>query len=123
MSVRMPAVLQQYTSLGDFRTKIVKVTCVQADVVLNDIHLSDIPFIRRVHISSKMRFADGVVATSMRAEYALPWYLRFLQNTAQSVVTRSYTDEIRATVHQLCVALSEALAPLPSVPIVPLWPI
>jgi len=64
-----------------------------------------------------------VVVTSMRAEYALPWYLRFLQNTAQSVLTRSYTDEIQATVHQLCGPLSEALAPLPSVPIVPLWPI
>jgi len=112
-AVRMPAVLQQYTSLGNFRTKIVKVTCVQADVVLNDIHLSEIPFVRRVHISSKMRFADGVVVTSMRAEYALPWYLRFLQNTAQSVLTRSYTDEIQATVHQLCVAPGQPLTPAP----------
>jgi len=122
-AVRMPEVLQKYTSLGNFRTKIVKVTCVQADVVLNDIHLSEIPFVRRVHITSKMRFANGVVETRARAEYVLPWYLRFLEKTARSVVTRSYTDEIQATVHQLCGPSPAALSPLPSVPIAPLLPI
>jgi len=65
-----------------------------------------------------------VVVTSMRAEYALPWYLRFLQNTAQSVLTRSYTDEIQATVHQLCVAPGQPLTPAPPpVVVAPLLPL
>ena len=82
-AVRMPEVLRRYTSLDNFRTTIIKVTCVQAEtVILNDVHLSDIPFIRRAHITSKMHFADALVETQVRAEFNLPWYLRFLQSTA-----------------------------------------
>jgi len=104
-AVRMPAVLQKYTSLGNFRTTIIKVTCVQAGwVVLNDVRLSDIPFIRRVHITSRLRFADGLAETLAHAQFDLPWYLRFLRSTATDIVTRSYTEEVRATVHQLCAA-------------------
>jgi len=120
-AVRMPEVLQKYTSLGNFRTKIVKTTCVQADsVVLNDLRLTDIPFVRRVHITSKMRFADQKVETLMRAVFVLPWYLRFLESTAHRVVTNSFDDEIQATVHQLC-GSSPPPAP-PPVVIAPLLP-
>jgi hypothetical protein len=123
-AVRMPAVLRKYTSLGNFRTKIVKTTCVQADsVVLNDIRIFEIPFIHRVHITSKMRFADGAAESTVRAEYVLPWYLRFLESTAEAVVKQSYNDEIRATVHQLCVAPAAALPPTPPpVVVAPLLP-
>ena len=126
-AVRMPDVLRQYTSLGNFRTKVVKTTCVQAgSVVLNDIRLADLPFIRRVHIASQMRFTDGQVATHMHAEYTLPWYLHFLESTAEGIVTRSYSDEIRATVRQLCGSQgspgSPPPAPPPPVVIAPLLP-
>jgi len=105
----MPEVLRRYTSLDNFRTTIIKVTCVQAEtVILNDVHLSDIPFIRRAHITSKMHFADALVETQVRAEFNLPWYLRFLQSTATDLVIRTYTDEIRATVHHLCGLTAEA---------------
>jgi len=108
-AMRMPSVVQKYMSLGNFCTKIVKMTCVQADsFVLNDIRLAKIPFICRVHITSQMRFANGQVVTHMCAEYVLPWYLRFLESTAEGVVTHSLNDEIRATVHQLCVAPGQA---------------
>ena len=121
-AVRMPSVLQKYTSLGNFRTKIVKTTCVQADsIVLNDLRLTGIPFIRRVHITSRMRFADQKVETLMRAVFVLPWYLRFLESTAHSVVTSSFDDEIQATVHQLC-GSSLPPAPPPPVVVAPLQP-
>jgi len=113
-AVRMPELLRKYTSLGNFRTKIVKTTCEQAgSVVLNDVRISELPFIHRVHITSKMRFADGAVESLVRAEYTLPWFLRFLEHTAEGVVTRSYNDEIRAVVHQLCVAPGSALPQTP----------
>jgi len=123
-AVRMPSVLQKYTSLGNFRTKIVKTTCVQADsVVLNDIRLAEIPFVRRVHIASQMRFTGGQVVTHMRAEYVLPWYLRFLESTAAGVVTRSFDDEVRATVQLLCAAPAppppHALPPFVVAPLLP----
>ena len=123
-AVRMPELLRKYTSLGNFRTKIVKTTCEQAgSVVLNDVRISELPFIHRVHITSKMRFADGAVESLVRAEYTLPWFLRFLEHTAEGVVTRSYNDEIRAVVHQLCVAPGSALPQTPPpVVIAPLLP-
>jgi len=120
-AVRIPSVLQKYTSLGNFRTKIVKTTCTQADSVLNDIRLSEIPFVRRVHITSRMRFVDGVAESTVRAEYTLPWYLHFLESTAENVVKHSYNDEIDATVHQLC-GSSPLPAPPPPVVITPLLP-
>jgi len=121
-AVRMPVVLQKYTSLGNFRAKVVKTTCVQADsVVLNNIRLSEIPFIRRVHITSKMRFTDGAVETRVRAEYTIPWYLRFLEQTAVTVVTHSYNNEIQVTVHQLCGSSPPPAPPQPVV-IAPLMP-
>jgi len=119
-AVRMPAILRRYTSLGDFRTKVVKTTCTQADSVLNNIHLSEIPFIHRVHITSRMRMLDGAAETSVRAEYTLPWFLRFLESTAAGIVTNSYNDEIQATVHQLC-GSSATLTP-PPVVVTPLMP-
>ena len=120
-AVRMPPVLQKYTSLGNFRTKIVKTTCVQAgSVVLNDLRLTEIPFVRRVHITSKMRFADQQVETLMRAVFVLPWYLRFLESTAHNVVVSSFDDEITATVHQLCEQTPPP--PPPPVNIAPLQP-
>ena len=116
--VRMPAILRRYTSLGDFRTKIVKTTCTQATAVLNDIRLTEIPFVRRVHITSRMVLANGVAETTVRAEYTLPWYLRFLEATAEGVVKQSYDDEIKATLHQLC----GTSPPPPPVVIAPLLP-
>ena len=77
--------------------------------------------VRRVHIASQMRFADGQVATHMRAEYTLPWYLHFLESTAENVVKLSYNDLIEATVHQLC-GTSPPPAPPPPVVIAPLLP-
>jgi len=106
----------------NFRTKIVKTTCTQADsILLNDLRLTGIPFICRVHITSRMRFADQKVETLMRAVFVLPWYLRFLESTAHSVVTSSFDDEIQATVHQLC-GSSLPPAPPPPVVVAPLQP-
>jgi len=101
-SVRMPAVLREYTSLGDFRTVVQKTTCGFHNVVLNQVFVHKLPFIGTVEMNSAMRFESTRMFTAVHAQYTLPWYIDFMRHIAESIVVKSYAEEITATMEQLC---------------------
>ena len=101
-TVRMPGVLRKYTSLGSFKPRVVKTTCVQREVITTSFSLRKLPFIDSVDIHSIMTFARGEVHTSTTTAYTLPWFAHFLSSLGSGIVQRSIEREIHATVHQLC---------------------
>ena len=100
--VRMPDVLREYTRLGNFRTEVDKTTCVHENVLLNKAFVRKLPFIGTVETTSIMTFDATRMLTVVHAQYTLPWFLRFMQQVAEDVVVKSYSDELMATMRQLC---------------------
>jgi len=100
--VRMPAVLRTHTSLGTFRTDVEKTSCVHGNVVLNKVFVRKLPFIGTVDTTSMMTFEASRMLSVVHAQYTLPWFLRFMQQVSEDLIVKSYSEELAATMHQLC---------------------
>ena len=80
-----------------------KTTCGYHNVVLNKVFVHKLPFIGTVEMNSMMCFDSTTrMLTVVHAQYTLPWYLEFMRHISESIIVKSYLEEVTATMQQLC---------------------